>query len=71
MERGTSALLTIELDEQLQNSAKEIRVVQNKEPKHFLSIFKNKFMVHSGKFGEPTRSKWNLYEGSHPQYIHF
>eukprot|EP01132_Coremiostelium_polycephalum_P001564 gene1564-1983_t len=48
-EKGTSALLTIELDDQLQGMAKEVRVVQNKEPKHFLTIFKGKFIVHSGK----------------------
>ena len=50
--KGTSAALTIELDELLKKTAsmsKEIRVVQGKEPKHFLAIFKDKFVVHSGK----------------------
>lgn len=50
--KGTSAALTIELDDLLKKTAsmsKEIRVVQGKEPKHFLAIFKDKFVVHSGK----------------------
>ena len=50
--KGTSAALTIELDDLLKKTAsmsKEIRVVQGKEPKHFLTIFKDKFVVHSGK----------------------
>jgi len=50
LEKGTSALLTIELDDKLKGMAKEIRVVQNKEPKHFFSIFKKTpFMVYLGK----------------------
>ncbi|GAM27463.1 hypothetical protein SAMD00019534_106390 [Acytostelium subglobosum LB1] len=48
-EKGTSALLTMELDDSLKGMAKEVRVVQNKEPKHFLSVFKNKIIVHQGK----------------------
>eukprot|EP01116_Phalansterium_solitarium_P018985 TRINITY_DN517_c0_g1_i8.p1 TRINITY_DN517_c0_g1~~TRINITY_DN517_c0_g1_i8.p1 ORF type:complete len:649 (+),score=120.52 TRINITY_DN517_c0_g1_i8:863-2809(+) len=52
-EKGASALLTIELDEQLKanvsGSAKEVRVVQNKEPHHFMLVFKRKFVVHLGK----------------------
>ncbi|KYQ96706.1 villin [Tieghemostelium lacteum] len=48
-EKGTSALLTVELDDSLKGMAKEVRVTQNKEPKHFLSVFKGKFIVHQGK----------------------
>ncbi|EGC29857.1 hypothetical protein DICPUDRAFT_51061 [Dictyostelium purpureum] len=48
-EKGTSALLTVELDDQLKGMAKEVRVVQNKEPKHFLTIFKGRFIIHQGK----------------------
>lgn len=32
LEKGTSALLTVDLDDQLARAAKEVRVVQNKEP---------------------------------------
>ncbi|EAL66222.1 hypothetical protein DDB_G0282725 [Dictyostelium discoideum AX4] len=48
-EKGTSALLTVELDDSLKGMAKEVRVVQNKEPKHFLSVFKGRFIIHQGK----------------------
>ncbi|EGG25050.1 villin [Cavenderia fasciculata] len=48
-EKGTSALLTMELDDTLKGMAKEIRVVQNKEPRHFLSIFNGRLVVHVGK----------------------
>eukprot|EP01133_Synstelium_polycarpum_P007235 gene7235-8411_t len=48
-EKGTSALLTMELDDTLKGMAKEVRVVQNKEPRHFLSIFKGRLVVHAGK----------------------
>ena len=34
-EKGTSAVLTIELDKEINGMAKEIRVVQYKEPLHF------------------------------------
>src|SRR5690348_14164551 len=43
--------------------AKEVRVVQNKEPKHFLSIFKKNFIVHLGKEKDP-RPSVALYEVS-------
>jgi hypothetical protein len=39
-EKGTSAMLTIEMDKQINGMAKEIRVVQFKEPLHFLLLFK-------------------------------
>lgn len=77
--RGTSAALTIELDDLLKKTAsmsKEIRVVQGKEPKHFLTIFKDKFVVHSGKdplFGEAVHSdkKPRMYrvQGENPENV--
>ena len=39
----------MELDEEVGRSAKEVRVVQGKEPKHFLTVFKSRFVVHFGK----------------------
>lgn len=51
-EKGTSALLTIELDKEFKanGTAKEVRVVQNQEPKHFLLVFKDRYVIHAGKF---------------------
>lgn len=58
-EKGSSALLTIQLDDQLQGQAKEVRVVQNKEPEHFLRIFKGKFFIHLGRDESGDESKAN------------
>jgi hypothetical protein len=59
LDRGTSAYLTVEMDSKLKKafagSAKEIRVVQNEEPKHFLKIFQYKFIVHKGREVAPKR----------------
>eukprot|EP00026_Physarum_polycephalum_P000495 Phypoly_transcript_00496.p1 GENE.Phypoly_transcript_00496~~Phypoly_transcript_00496.p1 ORF type:complete len:1079 (+),score=217.15 Phypoly_transcript_00496:107-3343(+) len=46
---GAAALLTVDLDDSLNRQAKEVRVVQGKEPKHFLTIFKGKIMLHQGQ----------------------
>jgi len=47
-EKGSSALLAKELDDQLGGAAVQVRVVQNKEPDHFLALFKGKFIIHKG-----------------------
>eukprot|EP00004_Rigifila_ramosa_P003141 TRINITY_DN132_c0_g1_i1.p1 TRINITY_DN132_c0_g1~~TRINITY_DN132_c0_g1_i1.p1 ORF type:complete len:824 (-),score=219.57 TRINITY_DN132_c0_g1_i1:102-2516(-) len=47
-ERGASALLAKELDDSLGGAATQVRVVQNKEPGHFLQLFKGKMVVHVG-----------------------
>eukprot|EP01114_Cavostelium_apophysatum_P010431 TRINITY_DN2412_c0_g1_i1.p1 TRINITY_DN2412_c0_g1~~TRINITY_DN2412_c0_g1_i1.p1 ORF type:complete len:1379 (+),score=482.22 TRINITY_DN2412_c0_g1_i1:221-4357(+) len=62
LEKGTAALLTIDLDDKLNGMAKEVRVVQNKEPKHFFSVFKGKFVVHLGKDKPKTTSTPSLYQ---------
>ena len=38
----------IELDDKLGGFPVQVRVVQNKEPDHFLLVFKGKMVVHSG-----------------------
>lgn len=49
-EKGTSALLTIELGDEIdKGNTKEVRVVMNQEPRHFLLIFKGTYVVHVGK----------------------
>eukprot|EP01113_Clastostelium_recurvatum_P025348 TRINITY_DN3049_c0_g1_i6.p1 TRINITY_DN3049_c0_g1~~TRINITY_DN3049_c0_g1_i6.p1 ORF type:complete len:1531 (-),score=371.56 TRINITY_DN3049_c0_g1_i6:86-4678(-) len=48
-DKGASALLTIEMDDKLNRVAKEVRVVQNKEPLGFLKLFKGKMLVRQGR----------------------
>lgn len=50
-EKTASAILTVEMDNELTAQGKDptqVRVVMGKEPNHFLSIFKGKFIVHAG-----------------------
>lgn len=61
-EKGTSAVLTIELDKEISGMAKEIRVVQYKEPKHFLMLFQGKMVIHSGKAQSTSSKKSTLYD---------
>ncbi|XP_022245088.1 villin-1-like [Limulus polyphemus] len=44
-EQGTAALKTVELDEKLDGRAVQIRVVQGKEPPHFMAIFGGKMII--------------------------
>lgn len=47
-EKGASALLATALDDQYGGAPVQVRVVQNKEPDHFLNLFKGKFIIHKG-----------------------
>ncbi len=47
-EQGTAALKAIELDDRLGGSPVQVRVVQGKEPPHFLAIFKGDFTIFQG-----------------------
>eukprot|EP01006_Ploeotia_vitrea_P014078 TRINITY_DN3738_c0_g1_i1.p1 TRINITY_DN3738_c0_g1~~TRINITY_DN3738_c0_g1_i1.p1 ORF type:complete len:837 (-),score=586.38 TRINITY_DN3738_c0_g1_i1:115-2625(-) len=47
-EKGASALFAKELDDKLGGDPVQVRVVQNKEPKHFLALFKGRMIVHQG-----------------------
>ncbi|XP_075250157.1 advillin-like isoform X2 [Convolutriloba macropyga] len=47
-EQGTVALKTIELDDLVSGTAMQVRVVQGKEPNHFLAIFRGRLIVHLG-----------------------
>lgn len=50
-EKAASAILTVQMDDELSAQGKDptqVRIVMGKEPSHFLSIFKGKFVVHSG-----------------------
>uniref|UniRef100_UPI0037E91AF4 supervillin a isoform X3 n=1 Tax=Semicossyphus pulcher TaxID=241346 RepID=UPI0037E91AF4 len=60
-EKGTSALMTVELDEE---RGAQVQVQQGKEPPCFLQCFKGGMVVHSGKREEEEESSqndWRLY----------
>ena len=47
-ERGSSALLAKQMDDDLGGDPVQVRVVQGKEPKSFIKLFKGRFVVHQG-----------------------
>ncbi|XP_045907637.1 supervillin-like isoform X3 [Micropterus dolomieu] len=60
-EKGTSALMTVELDEE---RGAQVQVQQEKEPPCFLQCFNGRMIVHAGKREEEeenTQSEWRLY----------
>ncbi|XP_069067377.1 supervillin isoform X10 [Pleurodeles waltl] len=60
-EKGTSALMTVELDEE---RGAQVQVLQGKEPPCFLQCFKGGMIVHTGRREEEeenTQSEWRLY----------
>ncbi|XP_069047346.1 supervillin a isoform X4 [Lepisosteus oculatus] len=60
-EKGTSALMTVELDEE---RGAQVQVQQGKEPPCFLQCFSGGMIVHSGKREEEeenTQNDWRLY----------
>ncbi|KAM4026682.1 supervillin isoform 4-T4 [Anomaloglossus baeobatrachus] len=60
-EKGTSALMTIELDEE---RGSQVQVLQGKEPPCFLQCFDGGMIVHAGRREEEeenTQSDWRLY----------
>ncbi|XP_063742449.1 supervillin-like isoform X3 [Eleginops maclovinus] len=60
-EKGTSALMTVELDEE---RGAQVQVQQGKEPPCFLQCFNGGMIVHAGKREEEeenNQSEWRLY----------
>lgn len=47
-EKGASALLAKDLDDEMGGDPVQIRVVMGKEPAHFLTMFKGRMIVHHG-----------------------
>lgn len=47
-EKGTSALKAVEIDDSLGGAAVQVRVVQGKEPQHFMAMFDGKMIIFSG-----------------------
>ncbi|XP_033728883.1 villin-1-like isoform X2 [Pecten maximus] len=57
LEKGTSALKAVELDDKLGGSAVQIRVVQGREPPHFMAMFDGKMIVFSGGKASGSQEK--------------
>ena len=63
-ERAAAAIQAVVLDDKYNGIPVQIRVVQNKEPDHFLLIFKGKMVVHSGGVASGFRNREDEEEGS-------
>ncbi|XP_057368031.1 advillin-like [Daphnia carinata] len=47
-EKGIAAVMAVDLDNKLGGRAVQVRVIQGKEPEHFLSMFGGKMVIYSG-----------------------
>ena len=47
-ERAASAICAVQLDDELCGKATQVRVVQGREPRHFIKMFKGKMVIFSG-----------------------
>lgn len=47
-EKGSAALLSVELDDSLGGRPVQVRVTQGKEPSHFRQLFKGRMVVYCG-----------------------
>merc|ERR1719473_2402686 len=56
-EKGASALLAMKMDDELGGAATQVRVVQGKEPSHFLTVFKGSMVIHSGGTASGFKNK--------------
>jgi len=70
-ERGASALLAVQLDEELGGDpGSQVRVVQGKEPNHFLALFRGRFVVHPGGVASAFASKGGVQSNYSPDGNH-
>ncbi len=60
-EQGTAALKTIELDNRLGGAAVQVRVVQGKEPTHFLAMFQGQMVVYQGGLASAFDGKTGIF----------
>jgi hypothetical protein len=56
-EIGASALLAMKMDDDLNGAATQVRVVQGKEPLHFLCLFKGMMVIHMGGTASGFKNK--------------
>lgn len=68
-EAGTAALKAVELDDRLQGRAVQVRVVQEKEPPHFMAIFGGKMVVFKGGYASAFDGTGARDEGRKSSYM--
>lgn len=56
-EKGASALIAKDMDDARGGAPVQVRVVEGKEPNHFLRLFKGKMVVHSGGVASGFKNK--------------
>jgi len=56
-EKGASALLTKQMDDEKGGEPVQVRIEQGREPNHFLTLFKGKMVVHQGGYASAFKSK--------------
>lgn len=69
-ERGAVAMRTVEKDTALGGAAVQVRVIQGKEPAHFLAMFGGKMIVFNGGVASSFDGKYNDTTASSPLF-HF
>lgn len=58
-EKGASAIIAQQIDDEMGGSPVQVRVVQNKEPEHFLRVFKGRMIVMKGGIESGFRKRSN------------
>ena len=58
-EKASSAINAVKLDDEVGGKAIQVRVVQGKEPRHFIKMFGGKMIVFSG--GKVRKIHWLCY----------
>jgi len=68
-EQGTAAARAVDLDQKLSGMAVIVRVVQNKEPPHFMALFKGKMVVYEGGYASGFKSLGERDAGRKSSYM--
>jgi hypothetical protein len=56
-EKGASALLTKQMDDERGGEPVQVRIEQGREPNHFLTLFKGKMVIHNGGYASAFKNK--------------
>jgi len=59
-EKAASAIFAVKMDDDVGGSATQVRVVQGKEPNHFLALFKGKLVIRSGGKASGFKNKGDV-----------
>ncbi|XP_067943268.1 advillin-like isoform X3 [Watersipora subatra] len=68
-EKGASAMHAVQLDDKMGGSPVQVRVVQGKEPPHFMAIFGGKMIIYSGGKAGWNQSQHSNDEGPGEKYM--